>query len=157
VRELPFIAAVYHETDDWLDGQRTAAEQRGDGAAAQRQESKQRINDQAFFILCWGQLESAIDDTCRDAIRQRRGHGTWAVRRGWDIYNPNDDRLSGLRFEHRTALVLDQQAGHGSPWAKVMSYYAIRNQIAHGKLVPQRIDIQKVVQDLFEIQGALQA
>jgi hypothetical protein len=64
---------------------------------------------------------------------------------------------SGLRFEHRTALVLDQQAGHGSPWAKVMSYHAIRNQIAHGKLVPQRIDIQKVVEDLFEIQGALQA
>ena len=31
---------------------------------------RQRINDRACFVLAWGQLESDIDDACRDAIRR---------------------------------------------------------------------------------------
>jgi hypothetical protein len=64
--------------------------------------------------------------------------------------------MSGLRFEDRTALVLDQSGGPGSPWAKVMLYYSLRNQIAHGELLANRIDVGTVVQEFFQIQGALQ-
>jgi|SRR6185312_6715846 hypothetical protein len=99
--------------------------------------------------------EIAIDETCRRVIRTRRNSDSWAVRRGWDIYNPDEDRISGLRFEERTALVLDRSAGRGSPWARVMSHYAVRNQIAHGTLLAQRIDIDAVTQELFQIQGEL--
>jgi hypothetical protein len=157
VRELPFIEAVYLEIDAELERQRTIAEDAGDSPASQRAESKKRINDQAFFLLCWGELETAIGDTCRTAIRRRRANANWAVRRGWDLYDPDHDRLSGLRFEHRAALVLDRQAGAGSPWATVMRYYGLRNQIAHGKLVVERIYVDEVVQDLFRIHALLQS
>jgi len=156
VRDLPHILAVYQEIDATLEASRSAARAIGDANTVSSIELKQRINDQAYFVLCWGQLETAIDDRCRAAIRARRASGNWAVRRAWDLYNPDDDRLSGLSFEDRVALVLDRSAGPGSPWAKVMRYYALRNQIAHGELQAQRIDVDQVAQDFFQIQSALQ-
>jgi len=157
VRDLPQIRALYLEIDTEFRRLRTNAISIHDLNRAQQIELKQIINDQAYFLLCWGQLETAIDEKCRDAIRSRRKSSNWAIRRGWDLYNPDDPRLSGLRFEHRTALVLDRSGGKGSPWAKVMEYYAMRNQIAHGELLARRIDLAEVVQDLFKIQAALQA
>ena len=152
MRDLPHILAVYLQIDSDFEAQRTAAA--GDTNAVNRIEEKQRINDQAYFVLCWGQLEAEIDRQCRSAIRQRVNSGNWQTRRAWDRYNPDDRRISGLTFEGRTALVLDKK---GSPWAKVMNYYAIRNQIAHGELLAQRIDVDFVAQEFFQIQGALQA
>ncbi len=155
MRDLPHILTVYLQIDSDFEAQRTAAA--GDTNAVNRIEQKQRINDQAYFALCWGQLEAEIDRQCRSAIRHRVSSGNWQTRRAWDRYNPDDRRISGLTFEGRTALVLDKNAGTGSPWAKVMNYYAIRNQIAHGELLAQRIDIDSVAQEFFQIQGALQA
>jgi hypothetical protein len=34
--------------------------------------------------------------------------------------------------------------------------YALRNQIAHGELQAQRIDVDEVIKDFFQIQAALQ-
>jgi hypothetical protein len=56
---------------------------------AKRIERKQLLNDQAYFVLCLGQLESEIDEACRDAIRNRQSDKTWANRRGFDFYNPD--------------------------------------------------------------------
>jgi len=156
VRDLPYIEAVYLEIDAEFEAQRTDAASRGDLNSVERIASRQMINDQAYFVLCWGQLETIIDDTCRDAIRQRRTSENWAVRRAWDLYNPDDARLSGLRFEDRTALVLDRNGGPASPWANVMHYYSLRNQIAHGELLANRINVRAVLQEFFQIQGALQ-
>jgi hypothetical protein len=156
VRDLPHIRAVYLEIDAQFEAARATASGSGDSQGVSSIEEKQRINDQAYFVLCWGQLETAIDDKCRSVIRNRTSSENWAVRRGWDIYNPDDARLSGLSFEERTALVLDRNAGSGSAWGRVMSHYSLRNQVAHGKLLAQRIDVDAVVQDFFRIQGALQ-
>jgi hypothetical protein len=155
VQDLVALAALYAEIDAYLEALRAALIESGDGSGADRIEAKQRLNDQAYFVICWGQLESAIDDACRSAIRARRGHADWAVRRAWDLYNPDEKRLSGLSFEDRTALVLDRQGGAKSPWARVQFYYALRNQIAHGKLRPERIDVTAVVGEMYVIQGAL--
>lgn len=116
---------------------------------------QQVINDQAYFILCWGQLEAEIDGKCRDAVRRRRNHGDWQIRRAWDLYNPDEPRFSGLSFENRARLVLDGQAGRGSAYALTMKRYASRNQIAHGTLRATRIDVGAFVQDCFAIQSAL--
>jgi hypothetical protein len=157
MQKLPLVAALYVEIDASFESQRSDARAKGDNNAVQQIESKQVINDQAYFVLCWGQLEAEIDDRCRAAIRSRVGSGkNWATRRAWDMFNPNDKRLSGLSFEDRTGLLLDRAGGRGSPWAWVMKYYAIRNEIAHGKLGSQRIDVTAVVQDLYLIQSALQ-
>lgn len=156
MRDLPLILSIYLEIDAELEGRRSTARASADVSSVNKIEAKQRINDQAYFVLCWGQLETAIDDTCRAAIRSRQSSGNWTVRRAWDLYNPDDHRLSGLRLEDRAALVLDRSAGSGSAWVKVMQYYALRNQIAHGDLQAQRIEVDEVVKDFFLIQAALQ-
>lgn len=154
MRSLPQLIALYEEIDAGFEKTRTVAAT--DTPTQERIEANQRLNDQACFVLCWGQLETEINTVCSDAIRRRRDHPQWTVRRGWDLYNPDDRRLSGLSFEDRAALVLDRKAGNGSPWARVMRYYALRNQIAHGMVLPTRTDVSGAVQDFYQIQGALE-
>lgn len=79
----------------------------------------------------------------------------WEERRGFDFYNPDDKRLSGMPFDRRVAIVLDRTGGPGSQYAKVMAYYETRNKIAHGNLGAKRIDVSAVVSDFYVVQGAL--
>ena len=156
MRDLPAIEALYLEIDNVFEAERSAAVAASDEPKAVRIEAKQKLNDQAYFIFSWGQLETAIDDACRSAIRTRRGSANRATRRAWELYDPDDKRLSGLRFENRAALVLDKERGSDCAWKKVIRYYNMRNQIAHGTLLASRIDVTEVVQDFFLIQGELE-
>lgn len=156
MRSLQQIAALYDEINKSFDDQRLKAIADSDEAARQRIEQKQLLNDQAYFVICWGQLETEIDDACRGAIRQRQANTNWEMRRGFDFYSPDERRLSGLTFDRRVAMVLDRGAGSGSPFAKVMSYYETRNRIAHGKLEAKRIDVSGVVAaDFYSIQSGI--
>lgn len=155
MNDLALIRAIYEEIDARFEADRREASTAADTTKVQRIENKQRVNDQAYFILCWGQIEADVDDTCRSAIRMRQSRSAWKDRRGWDLFNPDDKRLSGLSFEERSALVLDRNEGPGSPWAKLMQHYQLRNQIAHGKLRPDRIDVSTVADELYLIQSAL--
>ena len=137
-----------------LDTLRAEAVANSDNAGVQRIDGKLRINDQAYFVLAWGQLEEAIDEACRDAIRRGHELRDWRSRRAWTLYNPDDRRLSGLRFDDRAALVLER-GGIPDRFATAMKHYSVRNQIAHGTLLSQRIDITSVVQDFYLVQSAL--
>ena len=152
MKDLPAIAASYTEVDNFLDALLDPSGDAYDAAV----EQKLRINDQAYFVLAWGQLENAIDDACRRAIERGRGLRDWRLRRPWSLYNPEDRRLSGLRFEDRAALVLDPDA-EGREYRLAMQHYSIRNQIAHGTLLSRRIDVTAVVEQFFVIQAALTA
>ena len=116
---------------------------------------QQVINDQAYFILFWGQLEAEVDAVCRTAVNRRRLDPDWQVRRAWDLYHPNEPRFSGLSFENRARLVLDGQGGRASPSALTLKHYGSRNQIAHGELQATRIDVSAFVADWHLIQAAL--
>ena len=151
MKDLAKLKALYSRMDGLLDAGRLGA----NPAEVAKIEAEQALNDQAYFLLCWGQLERAIDDRCRDAMRQRRSHPDWQVRRGWDLYNPDDPRLSGLSFENRVALVLDRSEGRGRPYALAMKHYEARNRIAHGRLEPTRINLVSVIQDFYLVQAAL--
>ena len=155
MRNLPRIGALYSEIDSFLEDERTNAKRRADQQAVQRIEAKQIVNGQAYFVLCWGQLEVEIDDKCRTAIRSRINKPNWEDRRVWDLYNPDEKRLSGLSFEDRTSIVLEKNGGSGSPRARVMHYYALRNKIAHGTLSTTPIDVPGVIREFYVIQGAL--
>ena len=150
MKDLPAIAALYTEVDNFLDNLRDPASDTHRDAI----EQKLRINDQAYFVLAWGQLESAIDDACRRAIERGRNQRDWRHRRSWSLYNPEDRRLSGLRFEDRAALVLNPNA-EGREYSLAMQHSNIRNQIAHGSLRSERIDVTAVVEQFFVIQAAL--
>lgn len=150
------MEALYLEIDNVFEAERRAAVAASDQPKAAKIEVKQRLNDQAYFIFSWGQLETAVDEACRRAIRIRRSSANRANRRAWELYNPDDKRLSGLIFENRAALVLDKERGSDCAWKKVMRYYNMRNQIAHGTLLASRIDVTEVVQDFFLIQSELE-
>ena len=62
MQDLAVLAAFYGEIDTWLEAKRTHALASGDQAKVDRIETKQRLNDQAYFVLCWGQLELEIDN-----------------------------------------------------------------------------------------------
>ena len=142
--DLRAIADLYAEVDDSLEALRDKAV--ADGATTQREriERKQRINDQAYFVLAWGQLEADIVDACRSTIRHALTHGDWRDRRAWTLYNPDDRRLSGLSFENRLTLVLEKRSEN---WKKVSQHYSVRNQIAHGRLRSQRTDVSRVIDE----------
>jgi hypothetical protein len=155
VRDLAVLAALHEEIDAYFErayGQAVAA---GDQAAIDRTKTKRRLNEQAYFVLCWGQLEAEIDSACRMAIRTRRSHADWNVRRGWDRYDPDERRISGLRFEDRVALVTDRAGGRGSPWQRILHYYNIRNKIAHGTLPSEGMSVPEVAREFYRIQAAL--
>ena len=152
VKDLRAIVGLYEELDSSLEMLRQAAEAAGDEDHRGHIEHSQTINDQAYFVLAWGQLEAAIDEACRNAIRLGRTHPDWRHRRAWTLYNPEDRRLSGLRFANRLSLVLD---GATDEWKRTMRHYEVRNQIAHGRLRPERIDVSGVIDDFHVIQSAL--
>jgi hypothetical protein len=156
VKELAAIVAAYSRVDGSLEQERVAAVLDDDLARARQLVDIQRINDQAYFVLCWGQLEIEVNARCRATIRHRKNSRQRHIRRAWDLYSPDDPRLSGLSFENRAALVLDRQAGRGSPWARLLSHYGTRNQIAHGALQAQGIDIPAIAADFYTIQSALE-
>jgi hypothetical protein len=149
VNDLPAIAALYEQVDNYFDDLRDRCDAAGDGAERDRVEREQRINDQAYFVLAWGQLEAEVDDACGDAIRQGQAHGDWRSSRAWSLYDPENPRLS---FRNRLRLVLDESTDE---WRRTIDHYRVRNDIAHGTLLSQRIDVSSVIQDFFLIQASL--
>ena len=151
MKDLARIEATWSKFDYVLEQELSSATV----AARPKIVGQQIINDQAYFILCWGQLEVEIDEVCRAAVNRRRTHPDWQVRRAWDLYNPGEPRFSGLSFENRARLVLDGQGGRASPYALTIKHYGSRNQIAHGELRATRIDVSAFVTDCYLIQSAL--
>jgi hypothetical protein len=149
LRHLARILAAYAELDAALEQERSRA------ANSVQIEERQILNDQAYFLLCWGQLENEINVSCREAIRRRRSDLDWHVRRGWDLYNPEEPRLSGLSFENRVKLVLDARAGRGSPLARAMAHYEMRNRVAYGQLETRRVNVAAIVAEFHLVQAAL--
>ena len=40
-------------------------------------------------------------------------------------------------------------------WQKAMQFYRVRNQVAHGDLLSERIDVSSVIQQFQAIQAAM--
>ena len=150
--DLQAIAASYERIDRFLGDLRDGCDAADEDDERDRVAREQELNDQAWFVLAWGQLETDIDDACREAIRQAQAHEDWRYRRAWSLYNPDDRRLSGLSFENRLTLVLEKGSGE---WRRAMQLYNVRNQIAHGTLLSERIDVSSEIQDFFRIQSSL--
>ena len=152
MKRLAEIVAAFSDIDGRFERSWNA---NSDEVFRERLGKRQVLNDQAYFLLCWGQLETEIDERCRFTIRHRRASTDWQVRRGWDIYNPDDRRLSGLSFEERASLVLDRDGGYGSAYATAMRHYVVTNRIAHGKLESARVDVVQAARDFYAVQSAM--
>lgn len=151
MRDLSAITAVYEKIERGFDFDLKAAQTAGDSIRVQRLVERRRINDQAYFVLCWGQIESEINDVCCSAIKRRQQSTDWEQRRGWDMYDPK--KIRRLTMERRVALVTDRNA---ATFGLVMKY-GLRNRIAHGILYATRIDVTAVAADFYLIQSGLRS
>ena len=149
---LHAIAVSYERIDRVLENLCDGRDATCEADERDRVAREREFNDQAWFVLAWGQLETEIDDACRAAIRHGRSHDDWRYRRAWSLYNPDDRRVSGLSFENRLTLVLEKGSGE---WKRVMQFYSVRNQIAHGTLLSERIDVSSEIEDFFRIRSSL--
>ena len=150
--DLQAIAASYERIDRFLGDLRDSCDAAGEDDGRDRVARERELNDQAWFVLAWGQLETDIDEACRAAIRHAQSHEDWRYRRAWSLYNPDDRRLSGLSFENRLTLVIKRGSDE---WRRAMQLYSVRNQIAHGTLLSERIDVSSEIQDFFRIRSSL--
>ena len=153
MRELPAIEATYTAIASKLDDRLDEARQRGDQQAVEWIGKQQQINDSAYFILVWGQLEFRINEACAEAIRKRVHDNDWAVRRAWDLFNPDDLRV---KFEDRAALVLDRAGPSKTGYRRTMHYYGQRNRIAHGTSLATGIDVPFVISEIYQIISEIQ-
>ncbi len=154
VSNLQQIANLYQQVDNYLETLRDKV-QLTDYSSTNWDDAidrKQEINDQAYFVLAWGQLETEIEEACRSVIEEGQSHSNWNTHRVWMLFNLGNRRLSGLRFEDRLSLVLEKG---GENWKRTMKFYQIRNQIAHGKLLFERIDVSEAIQEFFNIRLSL--
>ena len=147
--DLLAIAALYEHVDNHFDDLRDGLDGVGDEAGRELVEQEQRINDQAYFVLAWGQFEADVGHACESAIRHGQSHGDWRYRRPWSLYDPGNLRLS---FKNRLRLVLDETS---EEWRRTVEHYKVRNDIAHGTLLSQRIDVSSVIEEFRRIQSSL--
>lgn len=146
---LQEIAALYEKIDNHFDDLRDRFAGAVDMTGRDRVEKEQRINDQAYFVLAWGQLEADVDDACQGVIESGRSQEDWRYRRPWSLYNPENPRLS---FKNRLRLVLRENS---EEWQLAVNHYSVRNEIAHGTLLSERIDVSSVMRDFERIQSSL--
>lgn len=153
MKDLAAITAVYSEFATTLDTQAAQAREAKNAVLVDRITHKRRINDSAYFILIWGQLEAEINRVAELAVRNRRSSIRWEDRRAWDAYDPENMRA---KFEDRAALVLDRLNVASDAYRRTIRYYGWRNGIAHGATLATGIDVPAIIGDLYQIAGELQ-
>ena len=132
MKEFGRIIAAHGSTDAQLAALENGAFLANDQKRANNLKDQRFINDQAYFILLFAQLESYVNQKCEVAITRRASSPHWHVRRAWDTFATTKEqsvRISRITFEDRLALLLDKQ---GNDFRKIMEFYEIRNHIAHG-------------------------
>jgi len=149
VRDPEAIAASFLQVDSSLEDLRDRHHVAGEEEERDRVAGRQRLNEQAYFVLAWGQFEAEVSEACRDAIRWGMSHEEWRQRRAWGLHDPENLRLS---FRNRLMLVLDRTSDE---WRRAMELYDVRNQIAHGDLRSAGIDVPTVIEDFHCIQSSL--
>ena len=147
--DLEAIAAVFQQVDNSLEDLREQHDAAGEADERDRIARRQKLNEQAYFVLAWGQLEADIDDACRDKIRHGKAHEDWRHRRAWSGYDEDNPRLS---FRNRLTLVLDRSS---EEWKRTLELYQVRNQIAHGDLRHAGINLPTVIEDFHRIHSSL--
>jgi hypothetical protein len=129
LKNITEILKTYKKTNSAFERLKDKAFLRRNPNAIQQIEDQQKINNQAYFILCWGQVEKMIDRAC--SIKVFGG------------------QISRLGFKSRAKLVLGSQ--NSSALQFVLDCYSLRNSIAHGDLQTERIDVAKAISRLCTI------
>src|SRR4051794_9116535 len=117
MNQLNHIATTWQTLDAALEEERVEAQNSGDTRKEARISDRQRVNDHAYFVLCFGQLESHIRTQVATLIRDRQNRNTWAERRGWEPHNPER-----VQFELALTLVTDKG---GRDYRRISNLYRL--------------------------------
>jgi hypothetical protein len=147
MNQINHIVAIWEVLDASLEQERVEAENAKDAKRAERILDRQRINDHAYFLLCFAQLETHIRKGAETLVNNRRDRTEWSERRSWETYNPGR-----LRFDQALMLVADR-AGH--TYRRIIGYYETRNLAAHGGFGAARIEVGMVAADFQMLAGRL--
>lgn len=152
MKELAAIEKTCTQIADEFDRKLNSARQAGKKIEIDWLEHQILVNDLAYFILIWGQLEARINDHCTKAIRKRLNSSNWQSHRAWDAFDPDNLRA---RFEDRAALVLDRRNIKSEACRRTIRYYGQRNRVAHGNSLAMGIDVQFIITDIYQIVSEL--
>lgn len=134
MQHIASILDAFSFVDADFERQRAAAIDSGDCQKAFQIEELQRLNEQAYFILCWGQLEAGLRRTVRNRPQQERRN------------------FARRSFGSKVEIAF----GKDSPESRwLMVHYRQRNRIAHGELLAEHLDLVNIVGDFCKILGAL--
>lgn len=156
MKRLPEIAAAHALIDSWLEGLRQEAVEQGNSSKVDKIDERKKINDQAYFVLGWGQMETAVNGACLKAVKKWSHDSHRNKRRAWSIIEVSRSDKIRLSFEQRAELILDEKdtAAH---YKRLMQHYELRNRIAHGAAVADSIDFPAVIAEFNMIQGAFES
>src|SRR4051794_4425171 len=125
MRSFRVIHQSYLATDGELARQEALATRR---TQRERWRRARTINDQAFFVLIFAQLEDHVRVRCGRLIAKRRTLARAASRRIREIVEPDK-----LPFMKQVALLLDKGSAE---YGQIKQYYDVRCDIAHGTIYP---------------------
>lgn len=111
------------------------------------------INDQAYFVLLFSQLEAEVNRLCAELIRHKQAQSDWWDRRAWDILDPREKPLRAISLMNRVALLT---AKGGRVYNRVKELYEARSMIAHGELLAAPLDLAKIAKEMQDIASQLQ-
>jgi len=140
-----------HEAYLAIDNCLAVLESRESAAKGRRRLQRMReINDQAYFVMLFAQLEERIKDQCERLIARKKGLAKWTSRRLWDAVDV--DKLS---FKQLLALLAEKG---GADFNKVSNYYLDRCKIAHGEVLSSwSVSIPSVVVEFQALAARLKA
>jgi hypothetical protein len=149
MRQVATIKAAY---DRMAESCRTAINESvaaGDTQTTTRLEETRVTLDRAFFVLLFGQFETAVTEAFEQARNARSANPDWRSRRGWDAPAYGDRRIP---FETKLALVIDRRV---KAYGLIMQAYGLRNHFAHGGTREPVSSIDEFVADLYAWQALL--
>lgn len=88
-----------------------------------------RVNELAYFILFWGQVEKSINAVCLRRLPSKK--------------------LARLGFKNRAEIALGSRSN--ADWETLIFYYSLRNRIAHGELLAERLNISNIFGELYKV------
>lgn len=122
------IESQYFEIENQYAGNEFNAHVKGFSLQEAYWKRKRELNTHAYFLFVFTRLEDHIKTESIFIINEKRSSiAHWKTRAIWDNTDPEK-----LHFKKRLGLLAEK--GH-TEYNKIVSYYDLRNTIAHGGTV----------------------
>ncbi len=117
MRKLPEIKAAYDWFFEHYASEIAERTRQNDIAGIDQMEARRDVLERGFFILMFGQFESAVSLAFESAVNERALNPDWIRRRGWDSPLLKSKKVP---FDTKLTMVLDSQPLRSDAFYKPM-------------------------------------